>query len=110
MLKITPNVKAVSPPSPSETVEPSEYLAPVPIGDYEFMNIKDIGNFRVVPPSEIRRTSSDADATLTRVTKRHSKYSQSCSSWFSPSLLRYEEAIRLPDNSHVIIQGTDEFL
>ena len=110
MLKITPNTKSTSPPSPSETVEPSEYLAPVPLGDYEFMNIKDLGGSRLVPPSEIRRTNSDAQMTITKLAKKHSKYSQSCSAWFSSSMLRYEEAIRLPDNSYVIIQGTDEFL
>ena len=107
VLKITPNTKDTS---PSEIVEPSDYLAPVSLGDYEFMNMKDIGSSRVVPPSEIKRTSSDAQVTVTKITKKHSKYSQSCSSWFSSSMLRYEEAIHLPDNSHVIIQGTDEFL
>ena len=110
VLKITSNTKATSPQSPSETGEPSEYLAPVPLGDYEFMNIKNIGTSRVVPPSEIRRTNSDAQVTVTKLTKKHSKYSQSCSSWFSSSMLRYEEAIHLPDNSYVIIQGIDEFL
>ena len=75
------------------------------------MNMKDLGTSRVVPPSEIRRRNSDTPSpTLAKVTKKHSKYSQSCSSWFSSSLLRYEDAIRLPDNSHVIIQGPDEFL
>ena len=110
MLKITPNTKATPPQSPSETAEPSEYLDPVKLGDYEFMNMKDLGRSRVVPPSEIRRTNSDADVTITKIAKKHSKYSHSCSSWFSSSMLRYEEAVRLPDNSHVIIQGTDEFL
>lgn len=118
MLKITPNTKAKSSQSPSEVEEPSEYLAPVPLGDYEFMDMKNLGRRRVVPPSEIRRTppfeirrtNSDGQRTVTKITKKHSKYSQSCSSWFSSSMLRYEEAIRLPDNSHVIIQGPDEFL
>ena len=107
VLKITPNTKSAA---SSETVEPSEYLDPVPIGDYEFMNIKNLGNSRLVPPSEIRRTNSDVQATITKISKKHSKYSQSCSSWFSSSMLRYEEAIHLPDDSHVIIQGIDEFL
>ena len=110
VLKITPNTKAASPQSPSATAEPSEYLAPVPCGDYEFMNMNNLGTCRVVPPSEIRRTSSDTSNTLTRITKKHSKYSHSCTSWFSSSMLRYEESVGLPDNSQVIIQGIDEFL
>ena len=115
VLKISANTKAGSPQSPSVVEEPSEYLAPIPCGDYEFMDMKNLGNSRVVPPSEIRRNSdtpqrTHSDTTLAKVTKKHSKYSQSGSSWFSSSLLRYEDAIRLPDSSHVIIQGPDEFL
>ena len=119
MLKISPNTKVASLQSPSEQEEPSEYLSPIPCGDYEFMNMKDLGSSRVVPPSEVRRRNSDtqttleknvAQITLEKSVKKHSKFSQSSSSWFSSSLLRYEEAIRLPDNSHVIIQGPNEFL
>ena len=110
MLKISANTKAGSPQSPSTVGEPSEYLDPIPCGDYEFMNMKNLGNSRVVPPAEIRRRNSDTPPTIAKITKKHSKYSQSCSSWFSSSLLRYEDAVHLPDNSHVIIQGPDEFL
>jgi len=77
------------------------------------MNHSDLGNSRVVPPSEIRRTSSEiiaTEPTLNEITKSHSKYSQSSSIWFGSSLLRYEEAVHLPDNSQVIIQGADEIL
>lgn len=105
--------KSALPQLPSEVTEPSEYLAPISHGAYEFMNHNDLGKTRVVPPSEIRRTSSEiivAESTLTRIAKIHNKHSHSFSTWFSNSLLRYEEAVHLPDNSRVIIQRANEFL
>jgi len=113
VLKITSNNTTVSNgiESPTEC-QPSDYIEPLSQLDYEYMNPVELGTSRVIPPAELKRASSDLNTkrTVTRVTRNHNKFSKSFSSWFDCSLLRYEDAIRLADNSRIIIQGPDEFL
>ena len=113
MLKITCNDTTISNgvESPTEC-QPCDYIEPLSQLDYEFMDPIESGTSRVIPPAELKRASSDLSTkrTGTKVTKNHNKFSKSYSSWFDCSLLRYEDAIRLADNSRIIIQGPDEFL
>ncbi|XP_065887290.1 uncharacterized protein [Dysidea avara] len=113
VLKITSNNTTASDEVVSPTDrQPSDYIEPLSQFDYEYMDPIELGTSRVVPPAELKRTSTDPDAKpiVTKVTRNHNKFSKSSSSWFDCSLLRYEDAIRLADNSRIIIQGPDEFL
>jgi len=111
VLKITPNDTTISNgvESPTEPM-PSDYIEPLSQLDYEYMDPIEVGTSRVIPPAELKRTTSDLTTKHTRVIRNHNKFSKSYSSWFDHSLLRYEDAIRLADNSRIIIQGPDEFL
>ena len=109
VLKITSNSASNSTELESPTEQPSDYIEPLSQKDYEYMDPIELGTSRVIPPTELKRASSDSD-TKCKGVRNHNKFSKSYSSWFDCSLLRYEDAIRLADNTRIIIQGRDEFL